>query len=853
MTLGKDILLKETFMEEKELKTQAGGTISEFQQKISKEVWHSTYRWETETTVDELWHRQAKAIAAPERPQIKQMIEEYFYNILKGFKYVPGGRIQSNAGLALKGTTLTNCFVGGFTGENQDSIDGIYKALGEQAKTLKSEGGYGFCIDVLRPDGAYIEGIANYSPGPMEFAKLWDLSSGVVTSGVTDKKNIKKKKGKGKIRKGAQMITMSCWHPSIKKYIVAKQIPGNMTKFNMSVLIKNKFMDAVKNDLDWNLVFPDTKHESYDKLWDGDLDKWIAINGENSVIIYETIKARELWDLIMISTYNRNEPGVIFVDRINELNNLWYCEFINATNPCGEQPLPIHGNCNLGSINLTQYIKNDNWDYDSLKKDIPYMVRFQDNVNDVSLYPLEGQKEQAKLKRRVGIGYLGYGSALYMLKVPYGSTKALKMTDELCEFVTNEIYKASASLAEEKGCFPAYNKEKYLRSKFIRQALSKETQQIIASHGMRNSHLTMIAPTGNTGIEANNVSGGLEPVISVSYIRTRIVDELPDGLFLPENISWAEKTFTSKTEWKWTKEGDESILIVEFNNEVYKFDRNRGLVKEEEVKDYAVLNMSDFDPNADYVKTIYNLGVKEHIDTMNVFAKYVDAGISKTINLPNDYPFEDFKNIYMDAFDSGYIKGFTTYRWGTMTSVISTESTKAQEDEFKINHAPKRPKSMDADVFKTTVQGEKWIVFVGKMNDKPYEVFAGKVDLVDIPNSIKTGKLSKAGNGKYQFEYDGDVLVSDISKIFQNDINDNITRLTSTALRHGAEVKFIVEQLNKAQGIVTSFSKSLARALKHYIPDGEKSTVKCQECGSSNVIFQEGCNKCVDCGSSKCG
>ena len=822
-----------------------------FQQKLSEDVWKETYKWDAENIPLDMWKRIATDLAKPEDLNKRDEVIRAFLEILSDWCFVPGGRIQSNAGLNLKGTTMINCFVGGFSGKNQDSIEGIFRALGEQAKTLKSEGGYGFCIDVLRPDGAYVEGIANASPGGLAFADIWDTSSAVVTRGSVRKKE---DKGKKKIRKGAQMITNSVWHPGIKSFITAKLVPGKLTKFNMSALVTNKFMDAVKKDKDWDLIFPDTTHEKYDDEWDGNIEKWKS-KYPKAIVVYETLKARELWDLIMTATYTRNDPGVIFIDRVNELNNLYYMEYINATNPCGEQPLPLHGSCNLGSINLTQYVKGNDFDYEKLKKHIPAMVRFQDNVNDVSNFPLKEQKEQAKQKRRIGIGYLGYGSALYLMKLAYGSEEALKKTDKLCRFVANEVYRASAYLAKEKGSFPALEKELYLKSKFLK-ILDDDVIELIKKHGVRCALHLMTAPTGNTGIEANNVSGGLEPVVSPEYIRTLIVSEIPDGLFVPI-VNWTEKTFTCDGEmnWKWTKEGDESILFTTFNDTVYKFDRNRGLVREEKVFDYAVLNMPDFDINAPYAKTINNLTVKEHIDTMKVFAKYIDAAISKTINLPNDYPYEDFKNIYMEAFDSGYIKGFTTYRWGTMTSVISTESTadKKDEQEFKSNHAPKRPKTLDCDIFKVTVQGEKWIVFVGLLNNRPYEVFAGKIDLVDIPNSVKSGKIIKSKKGQYQLEHDSVILISDLASVFKNDVHDNITRLVSTSLRHGAEVKFVVEQLNKAHGVITNFSKSLSRALKNYIQDGEKVSAVCQSCGSNNVVFQEGCFKCLDCGSSKCG
>jgi ribonucleoside-diphosphate reductase alpha chain len=826
----------------------------DFKQKISKEVWSETYKWETENVWNDSAIRIALDNARAEKKDVASEWAQYFLSILAPMRYIPGGRIISNAGLKLKGTTYINCYVGGFSGKNQDSIEGIYRALADQAKTLKSEGGYGFCIDVIRPRGFYIEGIANYSPGPVEIAKLWNTSSAVITSGANIK--IENKKGKKKIRKGAQMITMSCWHPSIEEFITAKQTPGVLDKFNMSVLITDKFIEAVKKNKKWDLIFPDTKFEKYDEEWNGNIAEWQE-KGYPVVVVKTFENANILWDLIMSSTYNRNEPGVIFIDRVNELNNLFYSEYIDATNPCGEQPLSKNSSCNLGSFNLVKYLNKDrtDWDYEQLRRDIPLAVRFQDNINDLTNFPLREQKELAQRNRRIGIGYMGYGSALYLMKVPYGSKKALKLTEQLCKFVTNEIYRASALLAKEKGKFPGFTKE-YLESKFVK-LLDKDVQELIAKHGVRCSHHTMIAPTGNTGILAENVSGGLEPVVSPEYTRTIIVNEPVDGLVLATNIDWDTQKFTNTdNEWTWTKEGDEHILKTKFNGTVYKIDRNRGLTREEKVMDYAVLELgSGFDPEADYVKTIFNLGVQEHVDTMAIFAKWIDAGISKTINLPNDYSYDSFKSIYMDAYDTGYIKGFTTYRIGTMTSVLSvdTKTETPQEEEFRTTTATKRPKSLDADIFKVTVSGEKWIVFVSRIKDRPYEIFAGKISLVDIPSSIKDGKIVKTGKGHYEFEHAGEVIISDITKVFSNDVYDSITRLVSTSLRHGAEVKFIVEQLNKAKGIVTDFSKCLARALKHYIKDGESQSEKCPSCGKQTLVFQQGCTSCTDCGYSRCG
>src|SRR5574343_27605 len=422
-----------------------------------------------------------------------------------------------------------NCFVDGFMGEDQDSMEGILDALRRQALILKSEGGYGFCADVMRPRGSFIGGIGNESPGAVRMLDMWDTQSAVITEGSGNK--TKKKKSKVKIRKGAQMVTMSVWHPDIEEYITSKQTPGRLTKFNMSVLVTDDFMTAVKNNQPWNLEFPDYEQhpEEYKKSWDGNIQKWKALG--LSTTIHKTFEnANQLWDVIMTSTYNRNEPGVLFVDTMNKLNNLYYCEHISATNPCGEQILPIGGVCLLGSINLTQFVdfNKKDWDYEKLGKLIPIAVRMMDNVNDKTYVPLQSQREGLKNKRRIGLGFLGYGSALMMLKVRYGSKPALDLTEKLMNFLANKAYQSSAIIASEKGAFPLYDEEKYLNSNFVKQALSEDNKALIKKHGIRNSHLLSIQPTGNSSVFANNVSGGLEPLFMPQYVRTSIMPYAPE-------------------------------------------------------------------------------------------------------------------------------------------------------------------------------------------------------------------------------------------------------------------------------------------------------------------------------------
>jgi ribonucleotide reductase alpha subunit len=1215
--------------------------INQFTNELSREIYEQTYKYGNET-LETTQKRIAEDIASIEKD--KEHWSKEFMSILEDFKFVPGGRIISNAGTNIKGTTYINCFVSGFQGENQDSMDGIMSELKRQAMILKSEGGYGFCCDVMRPRGGFISGIANESPGGVKMLDMWNTQSDVITAGSGKKSE--RKEVKQKIRKGAQMVTMSCWNPSIEEFITAKQTSGRLDKFNMSVLITDAFMDAVINKKPWDLIFPDfdSNKEIYNKEWDGDINKWIK-NG-HPIKIWKTYKdANELWDVIMKSTYNRNEPGVLFVDTMNRLNNLAYCEYISATNPslrkgtkvltkdgiididilenekfqvktlegkwanaecflsgkdkklykvtlsnkkeifatkehkwpvelkgggwgkvttdklskgnilpfpknenigldidqkrltkdygfmlgwlygdgwihdtnrtvygflfskeekylsdgilksinslkteksnlrdcedgtfefstqsneiqasfkgiygvkskeelpsviwksnddfikgfidgifsadgsvsktnriiltnknenfllsissllsfygiksyvlkgkprkskfpnkkeynkeyvrydlimdyynadcfakifklshlekqskieklinrrktrkpnlleriqilsveetdihedvwdihvyddthtfyisdcvtgnCGEQILPIGGVCLLGNLNLTQFIREDltGWDYDKLKKVIPVAIRFMDNVNDLTYVPLEEQKENLISKRRIGLGILGFGSALLIMKKRYGSPEALELTEKLMNFIANKAYQSSALLAKEKGSFLKLDIDKYLESNYLKN-LSDETRNMIKEFGIRNSHLLSVQPTGNSSILANVASGGLEPVFLFEYIRTVIQSYPPIGLDMPINIDWGGLSFglkgerktgmsfmesvqTPPQEWKWVKEGDENMLRTVFEGNVYKYDRGRGLLKESVVKDYGVRvleDMGQWDPKAEWAANINNLKIDEHINTMKVISKYIDSSMSKTINLPSEYKFEDFKNVYMDLYKSGTIKGGTTYRAGTMATVIK----KKEEDDtisttiMKENNVPKRPKVLECDVVRFTNKGEKWIGFIGLLENMPYEIFTGLAESFVIPTWIEKGQIrkEKVKNkegiliSRYDFVYvdkEGyEVIMTGLNRSFSQQYW-NIGKMTSALLRHHIHLPSVIEiidNLNLDGDTMGTWKKGMTRMLKRYVKDDKIATSDtCPNCGSSNLVYKEGCVNCLDCGWSKC-
>lgn len=512
----------------------------------------------------------------------------------------------------------------------------------------------------------------------------------------------------------------------------------------------------------------------------------------------------------------------------------------------------------MGSINLTQFIdfENKNWNYKKLGDYIPTIVRMMDNVNDMTYVPLDYQKKNLIDKRRIGLGIMGYGSALMMLKLKYGSSQALKITDELMSFIANMAYQSSAMLANEKGPFRLYNDE-YLKSDFINRFLNSETIDIIKKYGTRNSHLLSVQPTGNSSIFANNVSGGLEPIYMSEYIRTTIMPYFPDGLDKPMNIDWEDKKYESATKWEWIREGDEWLLSTYFDGYTWKFDKNRGLLRETLIEDYAVKFLKErgeWNPNADWASTTINLNIDDHVNTMAVISKYIDSAMSKTVNIPNDYSYDDFKEFYIKLYQTGSIKGGTTYRAGTMTSVLSSADKKDDRVLVK-TQAPRRPRSLNCDVHQLTVSGDKWIVIIGLYGERkdPYEVFAFKKRYINLSDKIKEGILTKVKSGRYDLDING-VIIENIKEHFETHEEEALTRMISTALRHGANINFIYEQLQKSKGTIVSFAKAIARTLKKYLDADKLEKLDCPSCGTEDaLVMQEGCFVCKNCGFSKCG
>ena len=465
---------------------------------ISQQIWDMKYRLKgpdgaaVDKTIEDTWSRIATALAAPERDPAAWAPR--FAEALADFKFLPAGRIVAGAGTG-RSVTLFNCFV---MGTIPDDMSGIFSHLREAALTMQQGGGIGYDFSTLRPKGAPVKGVGADASGPLSFMDVWDAMCRTIMSAG--------------YRRGAMMATMRCDHPDIEAFIAAKHDAGRLRMFNLSVLITDAFMTAVKEDAPWELSFAGTT--------------------------YKVLRARELWDAIMRATYAYAEPGVIFIDRINRRNNLAYCETIAATNPCGEQPLPPYGACLLGSINLAALVRNPftddaQLDLDELKRMVPLAVRMLDNAIDASRFPLEAQAQEAHAKRRIGLGVTGLADALILCGVRYGSAKAVALTEQWMKAIQRAAYFASVQLAAEKGAFPLFDKEAYLAGETI-SALDEDLRQAIGDYGIRNALLTSVAPTGTISIFADNVSSGLEPVFSFRYTRNVL---LPDGSRKEEEVS----------------------------------------------------------------------------------------------------------------------------------------------------------------------------------------------------------------------------------------------------------------------------------------------------------------------------
>jgi len=764
---------------------------------ISQQIWDMKYRLKApdgtpvDADVESTWARVALALAQAEKPEDRRSHALDFAQALAGHRFLPAGRIIAGAGTD-RSVTLFNCFV---MGTIQDSMDGIFSALREAALTLQQGGGIGYDFSTLRPKGAPVKGVGADASGPVSFMEVWDAMCRTIMSAGA--------------RRGAMMATLACDHPDIEEFIAAKQREGRLTNFNLSVLVSDAFMAAVKSDALWDLKF------------DGRVTK--------------TIRARDLWDRIMRATYEYAEPGVIFIDRINELNNLAYCETIRATNPCGEQPLPPYGACLLGSINLAKLVKEPfsegaHLDLGELAKLTRSAIRMMDNAIDVSRFPLDAQRAEAQAKRRIGLGVTGLADALIFCRSRYGSPESIALIETWLSTVSHAAYAASAELAKEKGAFPLYDAAEYLARPHI-QALPQEIRDAIATHGIRNALVTSIAPTGTISLFAGNVSSGIEPVFAYAYKR-RVLQ--PDGTRTEETVEdYAYRAFRARF-------GDAAL--------------------------------------PDYFVNAQTLSPDDHLRVQAAAQKYVDSSISKTINVPAEISFDAFKDVYLSAYEMG-CKGCTTYRPNAVTGAVLEEI--APPAPIEATSEPMLPLALPEQAARARDGG---VVYMTRPLDRP-EVLLGqtyKIKWLDSDHAfyITINDIEKDGRRR-PFE------------VFINSKNMEayawtlaLTRMISAVFRRGGDVSFVVDEMKAVfdprggQWMGGRYVPSLLAAIGEVIethlvaigfmsprdatlPKEERRAVAvaaegaparyCPRCGSPSFVRLEGCDSCVSCGYSKCG
>ncbi len=832
--------------------------MSRFTAPIAEQIWDMKYRFKDadgtprDLSVEDTWRRIAADLAQVE-PEPK-VWEDRFYNALEDFKYLPAGRITAGAGTA-RSVTLFNCFV---MGTVPDSLNGIFEMLKEAALTMQQGGGIGYDFSTIRPKGADVLGVSADASGPLSFMDVWDSMCRTIMSAGS--------------RRGAMMATMRCDHPDIFDFITAKSDAARLRMFNLSVLITDAFMDAVKADGSWDLQF------------DGK--------------VYHTVQARDLWNKIMQSTYDYAEPGVIFIDRINAANNLSYCETIAATNPCGEQPLPPYGACLLGSINMARLVsdpfaKAAALDEAAMTDLVATAVRMMDNVVDVSKFPLEAQAQEARAKRRIGLGVTGLADALLMVGLRYGSDEAARQTEDWLHAIARAAYLASVELAKEKGAFPLFEAEAYLASGTMK-LMDDDVREAVREHGIRNALLTSIAPTGTISLYAGNVSSGIEPVFAYAYTR--------------------------------------------------KVLQKDGSRTEEEVVDYAVQMWREKFGNKElpaYFVNAQSLAPLDHVKMQAAAQKWVDSSISKTINCPEDISFEAFKDVYMAAWDSG-CKGCTTYRPNDVTGSVLSVSEEKPRNSFEsfgealLWHIDQSKKTA-ADVAResgVSYQAIKKLLQKKSKNTKNQnalaisrafglstEQFMGAVSAPEVITKNAAEPLTPHGDVIYMSEpldrpseLEGntykvkwpdsehalyitinDIVINGHRRPFEVFINSKnmehfawtvaLTRMISAVFRRGGDVSFVVEELKAVfdprggAWMGGKYIPSILAAIggvieQHLIAtgfiEGEGMGLKadpqakvvgldaprgkpCSSCGQFEVRMIEGCMTCGSCGHSKCG
>jgi ribonucleoside-diphosphate reductase alpha chain len=790
-----------------------------------------------EKTPEQLWDRLAKAMASVEATPEKQAEwTQKFRSILDDWKLVPGGRIAAGAD-ASDELTLFNCYV---IPSPHDSRGGIMSSLSEMTEIMARGGGVGINLSSLRPRRAVVKGVNGSSSGAVSWGGLFSYTTGLIEQGGS--------------RRGALMLMMNDWHPDVVDFITVKQTMGQITNANLSVCVSNGFMKAVKEDLDWQLVYPDTSDADYDKLWDGDLDKWKKLGKQ--VNLHRTVKARDVWHTIMESAWKSAEPGVVFMEYYNQMSNSWYFNPIICTNPCGEQGLPAWGVCNLSAINLSKFYdeKKQDVDWDELRRVVRYSTRFLDNVIDKTPYHFEENRINQQNERRVGLGTMGLAELMIKLQIRYGSQESLVFLDQLYGFMAKEAYLASADIAAEKGSFTKFEAEPFMQSGFMKSITSvyPEVGAAIQKKGMRNVTVITQAPTGSTGTMVGT-STGIEPYFAFEYYRQ-------------SRLGFDKQYVPIAQQWK------------------------------------------DAHPNKElpeYFVTSMDLSAEDHIRAQAAIQKWVDSSISKTANCPADFTLEETKELYELAFDLG-CKGVTIYRDGSRdVQVLSTEK---KEDKSEAAQAPvpqaeativpaaeaavpaaSAPASVEASSG-SSLQRHQAVSTGEEIVDKQYkkrpQVLRGSTYKYNTPFGMAYITINDMNGSPSEVFLNVGKAGSDVFAM-----SEALGRVCSLFLRygdHGSKVQLLTKHLKGIGGSgaigfgpnrVESIADAVAQALEIHgeSSDGAEDYVTatqeivtettaqyavnrnsatsldlCPSCGSASLINSEGCKNCSNCGYSKC-
>lgn len=781
-----------------------------------------------EQTPEEMWRRVAKGIAGVEKKAKQKEWEEKFYDVMEGFKFLPGGRILAGAGTGFD-VTYFNCFV---IPNPPDSRGGIMNNLTQMIEIMAHGGGVGLNLSGLRPRGARVKKVNGFSSGPMNWAELYSLATKDIVQ-------------QGGSRRGALMLMIHDWHPDVEEFITVKQDLNKINGANLSVCVSDDFMEAVKKDADWDLLYPDLDDPLYDSKWDGDIIGWRAAGGK--VKVYKTVKASHLWNLICEAAWKSAEPGLHFLDRSNKRSNTWYFEKLLATNPCGEQPLGAWAVCNLGAMNLSAYVREDDlehdkagwFDYDAFGKDVQVAMRFLDNVIDDTHYFFKENEDVAKEIRRTGLGIMGIADTFIKLKVRYGSEESEKISKKIFETLRDNAYIASSNIAKEKGSFPKYEKDKYLQGYHI-QALPKAIQERIAKQGIRNAVLLTIAPTGTTSLIAG-VSSGVEPVYEFEYSHNgRLGKQMVyHSLF---------------GEWKAAHPDD---------------------------------------ARPDYFVGANDLTPEDHVKIQAIAQEYIDSSISKTVNAPNNHTVDDVKRLYMMSYDMG-LKGVTYFRDGSRMGVLQREEKKEEKVEevkptIPVTPRVQRPMVLSGVTYKADSPSGKLYVTINQdgKNDV-FEVFInhGKSgsDLMALADALGRmisfvlrihspvparervreivselagiGGARSIGFGENRVRSLPDAIAKVLARHCEFRVNGKVEDKVPGSNGHVATIGTLPE----APAVATASLSVDVSADQLTLPaagmNASTSSTSlfdiCPECGSSTFAYEEGCKKCYGCGYSEC-